>query len=141
MRLGPRALSRDCKEYSDIPLYCEMQDEPAFKPLQGNPTFFRVRESRNPLHMRQQIQGPIHILIAEGRLLLRCVWGGGLPLLQNPGLQLYSRDDMRCMELSSCSCAEIGVPIDLRRVSQGILGAALRKPSQLSCMMGNGALV
>ena len=27
---------------------------------------------------------------------------------------------MGCMELSSSSCAEIGVPIDLRRVSQGI---------------------
>ena len=26
---------------------------------------------------------------------------------------------MGCMELSSSSCAEIGVPIDLRRVSQG----------------------
>ena len=37
-----------------------------------------------------------------------------------------SRDDMVCMELSSCSCAEIGVPIDLRRVSQGISGGAQR---------------
>ena len=45
------------------------------------------------------------------------------------------------MELSSSSCAEIGVPIDLRRVSQGISGVAQRKTSQLSCMMGNGALV
>ena len=44
MRLGPRAFSRDCTEYSDIPLYCEMKHEPAFKPLQGNPTFFRVRD-------------------------------------------------------------------------------------------------
>ena len=40
MRLGPRAFSRDCTEDSDIPLSCEMKDEPAFKPLQGNPTFF-----------------------------------------------------------------------------------------------------
>ena len=47
---------------------------------------------------------------------------------------------MVCMELSSSSCAEIGVPIDLRRMSQGIPGVAQRKPSQLSCMMGNGAL-
>ena len=65
---------------SDIPLYCEMKDEPAFKPLQGNLTFFRVRESRYPVHVRQEIQGPSHILIAEGRLLLRCLWEGGLPL-------------------------------------------------------------
>ena len=139
--MRPRAFSSDCTEYSDIPLYCEMKDEPAFKPLQGNPTFFRVRESRNPLHMRQQIQGPSHIPIAEGRLLLRCLWGGGQPFSQNPGNQLSSRDDMGCMELSSSSWSEIGVPIDLRRVSQGISGVAQRKPSQFSCMMVNGALL
>ena len=80
MRLGPRAFSRDCTEYSENPLYCEMKDEPVFKPLQGNPTFFRGREFRYPLHMRQQIQGPSHIPIAEGRLLLRCFWEAGLPL-------------------------------------------------------------
>ena len=40
MRLGSRAFSRDCTEDSDIPLSCEMKDDPAFKPLQGNPTFF-----------------------------------------------------------------------------------------------------
>ena len=48
---------------------------------------------------------------------------------------------MGCMELSSSSCADIGVPIDLRRVSQGISRVAQRKPSQLSSMMGNGALL
>ena len=80
MRLVPRAFSRDCTEDSDIPLSFDMKDELAFKPLQGNLTFFRVRESRYPLHVRQQIQGPSHIPIAEGRLLLRCLWEGGLPL-------------------------------------------------------------
>ena len=80
MRLTPRAFSRDCTEDSDIPLSCEMKDETAFKPLQGNLTFIRVRESRYPLHVRQQIKGPSHIPIAEGRLLLMCLWEGGLPL-------------------------------------------------------------
>ena len=80
MRMGPRAFARDCTEVSDIPLSCEMKDERAFKPLQGNPTFCPVRESRYPLHMRQQIQGPSHIRIAEGRLVLRCLWEWGLPL-------------------------------------------------------------
>ena len=47
---------------------------------------------------------------------------------------------MGCMEISSSSCAEIGVPIDLRQVSQGISGVAQRKPNQLSSMMENGAL-
>ena len=56
MRLGPRNFSRDCTEDSDMPLSGEMKDEPAFKPLQGNPTFFRVRESRYPLHLWEQIQ-------------------------------------------------------------------------------------
>ena len=80
MRLRRRAFSRDCTEDSDIPLSCEMKDEAAFKPLQGNPTFLRVKESRYPLLMRQPIQGPSHLPIAEGRLLLRCLWEGGLPL-------------------------------------------------------------
>ena len=80
MRLGPRAFSRDYTEDSDIPLSCEMKGEPAFKPLQGNPTFFRVRESRYLLHVRQQIQGPTHIPIVEGRLLLGYLGEGGLPL-------------------------------------------------------------
>ena len=78
MRLEPRAFSRDCTEDSDIPLSCEMKDEPAFKPLQGNLTFFRVRESRYPLHVRKQIQGPSHIQIAEFMLLWRCLWDGDL---------------------------------------------------------------
>ena len=40
MWLGTRDFSRDCTEESDIPLSFEMKDEPAFKPLQGNLTFF-----------------------------------------------------------------------------------------------------
>ena len=80
MRMGPRAFSSDCTEYSNITFSCEMKHEPAFKPLQGNPTFFRVRESRYPLHVRQQIQGTSHIPIAEGRLHLMCLWESGLPL-------------------------------------------------------------
>ena len=48
---------------------------------------------------------------------------------------------MGCMELSSSSCSEIGVPIDLGRVCQGISGLGQIKPSQLSCMMGKGALL
>ena len=80
MKLGTKAFFRDCTEDSDIPLSCEMKDEPAFKPLQGNPTFFQVRESQYPLHARQQIQGPSHIPIAEGRLLFGCLLESGLPL-------------------------------------------------------------
>ena len=39
MRREPRAFSRFSTGDSDIPLSCEMKDEPAFKPLQGNLAF------------------------------------------------------------------------------------------------------
>ena len=65
---------------SNIPSSCEMKDEPALKTLQGNPTFFRVRACLYPLHLRQQTQGPSQLHIAEGRLLLWCLWKVGLPL-------------------------------------------------------------
>ena len=119
-RRGTRVFSSVSTEDSDIPSSCEMKDEPEFKPLQGNPTLFLVRESRYPLHLRQETQGPSPKPIAEVRHLLRCLWKVGLPVQQNPGNQLSSRDDMGFMELSSSSCAEIGVPLDLRRVSHGI---------------------
>ena len=61
-------------EDSDNPSSCEMKDEPAFKPLEGNLTLFLVNESRYPLHLRQQTQGLSHIPHAEGRILLRCLW-------------------------------------------------------------------
>ena len=38
---------------------------------------------------------------------------------------------MGFMELSSSSCAEIGVPVDLRRVSQGNLGCCLKEVKPL----------
>ena len=38
MRRGTRIFSRVSTEDSDIPSSCEMKDEPAFKPLQGNLT-------------------------------------------------------------------------------------------------------
>ena len=120
MRRGPNAFSRVYSEYSDMRSFCEMKDEPAFKPLLGNPTFFRVRASWCPFHLRQQTQGPSHIPIAEGSLLLKCLWKVGLPLQSKTGNQLSSRDDMGCKELSSSCCAEIGDSLDLRWVSQGI---------------------
>ena len=80
MRRRSTAFSRVSTGDSDIPSSCEMKNEPAFKPVEGNPTLFLFRESRYPLHLRQQTQGPSHIPIAEGRLLLRCLWKVGLPV-------------------------------------------------------------
>ena len=113
-RRGPKAFARAATGVSDIPSSCEMKEEPAFKPLQGNLTFFQVRPSWCPFHLRQQTQGPSHIPIAEGSLLLRYLWKVGLPLQSKAGNQLSSQDDLWCMELSLSCCAEIGVPLDLR---------------------------
>ena len=124
MRHGPRALSMVSTGDSDIPSSYEMKDKPALKPLQGNPTFFRVNSSWGPFHVRQKTQGPSHIPIAEGWLLLRCLWKVGLPLQSKTGNQLSSRDDMGFTDLSPSCCNEIDVALDLKRVSQGISGVS-----------------
>ena len=80
IRRGSRVFSRVSTGDSDNTSSCEMKGEPSFKPLQGNQTLFLVRASRYPLLLRQQTQGPSHIPIAEGRLLLRCLWKVGLPV-------------------------------------------------------------
>ena len=78
MRQGIRDSSRISTQDLDIPSSCQMKDDPAFKPLQGNLTLVLVRESRYPIHLRQKTQGPSHIPIAEGRLLLRYLFKVGL---------------------------------------------------------------
>ena len=70
------------------------------------------------------IQGPSHIHIAEATLRSRCFGKVGIPLQSKQGNELSSRDDMGSMELSSSCYAEIGVTLDLSRVSQGISGVA-----------------
>ena len=120
MRLTPTAFYRVSTGDSDMPSCCEMNDEPEFKPLQGNRTFFGFWASPSPFHMRQKTQGPSHITTAEGKLLLRCFWKVGSPLQSKTGNQLSSWNDMWCMELSSSCCTEINIHIYLRLVSQGI---------------------
>ena len=80
MRRGPRAFSRVSAGDSDITSSCEMNDEPTFKPLQGNLAFFQVRASQCPFQLRQPTQGPSHIHIVERGLLLRCLWKVGILL-------------------------------------------------------------
>ena len=92
------------------------------KPLQGNLDFFIIRASRGPFRLKNKTEGPSHLHIPKGKLLLRCLWKNGLPLQSKTGNQLSSQDDMVCPDLSSCCFNEIDVPIDLRWVSQGISG-------------------
>ena len=80
MRRTPQSFSRFSTRDSYIALSCVLKDEPAFKPLQGNPTFNRVMISEYPLYLMQKTQGSSHIPIAEGKLLLRCLWKAGLLL-------------------------------------------------------------
>ena len=75
-----------------------------------------------PFHLNHKTQGPPHIHIPKGKLLLRCLWKDGLALHWKTGNQLSSPDDMGCLGLSSCFFIEIDVPIDLRWVSHGISG-------------------
>ena len=92
------------------------------KILQGNLDFFLIRASRGPFRLKHKTQGPSHIHIPKGKLLLRCLWKDGLPLQLKTGNQLSSPDDMGCPDLSSCCFTEIDVPIEFRFVSQGISG-------------------
>ena len=92
------------------------------KPLQGNLDFFLNRASRGPFRLKHKTQGPSHIHIRKGKLLLKCLWKDGLPLHSKTGNQLSSPDDMGCPGFSACCFTEIDVPIDLRWVSQGNSG-------------------
>ena len=82
-------------------------------------------------------QSPSHLPIAEGKLRLRCLWKTGSPLQSKTGNQLSSWDDMWCMQLSSCCCAEMNIHIDLRRGSQRISVVSSRKSSHLYCILWN----
>ena len=122
MRWKPRDFCRVSTGDSDILSSCDMEEEPTFKLLQGNPAFFRVRASWGPFHLKQETQGPSQIHIPEGKLLLRCWWKFGLPLHSMTGNHLSSPYKMVCIELSSSYFTEIYIPLDFRWVSQGISG-------------------
>ena len=120
IRWGPRAFSRVSTGDSDNSSYCEMKDEPAFKPQPGHPAFLLVSVSRCSFHIRQQTQGPSHIPIAERSLLMRYLWKVSIPLESKLGNQLSSRDDLGYTELFSSCCAELCVPLGLGWCSWGI---------------------
>ena len=90
------------------------------KPLQGNLDFFPIRASRGPFPLKHKTQGPSHIHIPKGKLLLRCLWKDGLPLHSKTGNQLSSPDNMGYPGFSCCCFTEIDVPVDLRWESQRI---------------------
>ena len=92
------------------------------KPLQGNFDFFLIRASRGPFRLKHKTQGPSHIHIPKGKLLLRCLWKEGLPLHSKTENQLSSPDNMGSPGFSFCCFTEIDGPIDLRWVSLGISG-------------------
>ena len=99
MRRGTWAFSVVCTVDSHIPSSWEMQDEPAFKSLQGNLALLQVRASRCPFKLRPHTQCLSHITIAERCLFLRCLWKGGIHLESKSGNQLSSRVDLWYTEL------------------------------------------
>ena len=122
MRWKLGAFCRVSKGDSDILSSCDMKDEFAFKTLQGNPTFFRVRASQGQFHLNQKTHGPSHIHISEGKLRLRCLCKVGLYLQSKTGNHLSSPNDMACKEHSSSCFIEIDVPLDMKWLSHGISG-------------------
>ena len=84
-RLRTMAFSRVSTGNSDIPSFCEMKDDPAFKALQGKPALFWVMASRGPLYLRQKTQSRSHIPTSEGKLHLRYLWKSGLPIQSKTG--------------------------------------------------------
>ena len=116
------ACCRFSTDDSDILPSCDMKDQLAFKTLQGNPAFFRVRASQGPFHINQKTQGPFNIHISEGKLCLTCSWKVGLSLQSKTGNHLSSPDDMACKELSFSCFIEIDVPLNMRWLSHGISG-------------------
>ena len=86
------------------------------KPLQGNLDFFLIRASRGPFRLKHKTQGPSHIHIPKGKLIMTCLWKDGLPLQSKTGNQLSSPNDVGCPDFSSFCFTEIDVPMDLRWV-------------------------
>ena len=85
------AFSRVSTGDSDIPSSCEMNDEPAFRALQGKTAFFLVRVYWGPLYLRQKTQSRSHIPISEGSLLLSCLRKAGYLYIRRQGIILISR--------------------------------------------------
>ena len=66
-RQRTRAFSMISTEYSGIPSSCEMKDEPAIKPLQGNMAFFWVRASQVHSPWGRKHRCPLtYLLLREG---------------------------------------------------------------------------
>ena len=78
MRRRTMAFSRVSTGDSDIPSSCQMKQEPDYKTLQGNPTFFWVRVSRGPFHWDRKHRFSLtYLLMSENS-----TWGAGGKLAQ-----------------------------------------------------------
>ena len=52
---------------------------------------FIIRASRGPIRLNHKREGPSHIHIPKGKLLLRCLWKDGLTFHSKTGNQLSSQ--------------------------------------------------
>ena len=90
------------------------------KSVQGILDFFLIRASRGPFRLNHKTQGPSHIHIPKGKLLLSCLWKDGLPLQSKTGNQLISLR-YGVTDHSSCCFTEIDVPNRLEMLVSGNL--------------------
>ena len=72
------------------------------KPLQGNLDFFLIRSSRGSFLLKHKTQGPSHIHIPKGKLLLRCLWKDRLPLHSKTG---SLRESLEVPKGSQAACS------------------------------------
>ena len=107
MRWRPRTFCRVSSGDSDILSFCYIKEDPAIKPLQGNPAFFRVRATLGLFHLKQKTQGPSHTHIPEWKLLFRCLWKVGLPFDSKTGISSH---------IQTIWCARVFHPVALLKL-------------------------
>ena len=89
-----------------------------------------------PIPVEAANSGSVSHTYCRGKPPLELLMESWLALQSKPGNQPSSRDNMGCTELSLSCCAEIGVPLDLRRVSRNLWNC-LKEINTLVCMMLN----
>ena len=120
----PRAFSNISTGGSDIPSSCEMKDDPAFKPLEGNLAFFWVRASRGSIPIKAENTESLSHTYCWGKAPLEVLVESWLTSSVKEREWFLSWDDMCCTEHSSSCCTEIDDPQYLRWVSQLISGVS-----------------
>ena len=127
MRWRPRAFCRVSTGDSDNVWSCDMKDEPAIKPLQGNPAFFRIRHLGGHFSWSRKNRVPLtYVFLREnsswgacGKFAYLFSWIQGIILIQRR-YGVYGT----CLKLLYwnwwCSILETGVSGNLCSLLNGV---------------------